>query len=67
MVHADDGLDELSTIGPTRISELKSGEVHTWYLESARVWAFRMLRFLSDLQVSEADESAQGDPSCVGG
>jgi anthranilate phosphoribosyltransferase len=25
VVHADDGLDELSTLGPTRVSELKDG------------------------------------------
>src|SRR3954470_9301530 len=30
VVHADDGLDELSTIGPTRVSELKGGEVRTF-------------------------------------
>ena len=26
VVHADDGLDELSTLGPTRVSELKDGD-----------------------------------------
>jgi anthranilate phosphoribosyltransferase len=56
VVHAVDGLDELSTLGPTRISELKAGQVHTWTLDpldlhipSAR---------LSDLQVASAEESA---------
>src|SRR4051812_6601635 len=33
VVHADDGLDELSTLGPTRVSELKAGHVHTWRLD----------------------------------
>ena len=56
MVHADDGLDELSTIGPTRVSELKGGEVHTWTLDPARL-GIPYAR-LSDLQVETADESA---------
>src|SRR6185295_989181 len=33
VVHADDGLDELSTLGTTRISELKDGEIRTWHLD----------------------------------
>src|SRR5438128_2033149 len=37
VVHAEDGLDELSTLGPTRISELKNGEVQTWRLDPADV------------------------------
>lgn len=57
VVHADDGLDELSTLGPTRISELKSGEVHTWHLDP-RTLGFPYAR-LSDLQVDDADESAR--------
>src|SRR5690349_14677364 len=28
--HAIDGLDELSTLGPARVSELRDGEVRTW-------------------------------------
>jgi anthranilate phosphoribosyltransferase len=35
VVHAIDGLDELSTLGPTRISELNDGHVRTWTLEPA--------------------------------
>ena len=30
VVHAEDGLDELSTLGPTRVSELKDGDVRSW-------------------------------------
>jgi anthranilate phosphoribosyltransferase len=56
VVHADDGLDELSTLGPTRVSELKDGAVHTWRLEP-RELGFEYAR-LSDLQVNNAHESA---------
>ena len=56
VVHADDGLDELSTIGPTRVSELKAGDVHTWSLDPAKL-GLPYAR-LSDLQVNSVEESA---------
>ena len=56
VVHADDGLDELSTLGPTRVSELDRGEVKTWSLDPAEL-GLPYAR-LSDLQVDSADESA---------
>lgn len=56
VVHADDGLDELSTLGPTRVSELTAGDVHTWRLDP-RELGLPNAR-LSDLQVNGADESA---------
>jgi anthranilate phosphoribosyltransferase len=56
VVHADDGLDELSTLGPTRVSELAAGEVRTWSLDPAAL-GLPYAR-LSDLQVRSADESA---------
>jgi anthranilate phosphoribosyltransferase len=56
VVHADDGLDELSTLGPTRVSELKGGDVHTWHLDP-REFGLPYAR-LSDLQVGSVDESA---------
>lgn len=56
VVHAEDGLDELSTIGPTRISELKDGEVHTWRLDPAEL-GLPYAR-LSELRVGSVDEAA---------
>lgn len=57
VVHADDGLDELSTLGPTRISELKGGDVHTWRLDPQAL-GLPYAR-LSDLQVDGAEDSAR--------
>jgi len=57
VVHADDGLDELSTLGPTRISELKSGEVRTWTLDPAEL-GLPYAR-LSDLKIENVDQAAQ--------
>src|SRR5688500_8570345 len=57
VVHAEDGLDELSTLGPTRISELKDGEVHTWRLDPADV-GIPYAR-ISDLRVENVDDAAR--------
>ncbi len=56
VVHAQDGLDELSTLGPTRVSELRDGEVHTWTFDPGSV-GLPYAR-LSDLQVASVDEAA---------
>jgi anthranilate phosphoribosyltransferase len=56
VVHADDGLDEISTLGPTRISELKDGHIHTWKLDPAEL-GLGYAR-LSDLQVHSTEEAA---------
>src|SRR5688500_16813145 len=56
VVHADDGLDELSTLGATRVSELKDGEVDTWHVDP-KDFGIPYAR-LSDLQVGSVDESA---------
>jgi len=56
VVHADDGLDELSTIGPTRVSELRDGRITTWTLDPSKL-GLSYAR-LSDLQVSSVDEAA---------
>jgi anthranilate phosphoribosyltransferase len=56
VVHADDGLDELSTLGPTRVSELKDGHMHTWTLDP-KTLGLDYAR-LSDLTVANVDEAA---------
>jgi anthranilate phosphoribosyltransferase len=56
VVHAMDGLDEISTLGPTRISELRDGQVHTRTIDPKDV-GLPYAR-LSDLQVNGAEESA---------
>lgn len=56
VVHADDGLDELSTVSPTRISQLKQGQIKTWSLDPKEV-GLDYAR-LSDLQVNSVDEAA---------
>jgi anthranilate phosphoribosyltransferase len=56
VVHANDGLDELSTLGPTRISELKDGHVRTWMLDPKSL-GISYAR-LSDIQVSTIDQAA---------
>ncbi|HEX8911682.1 MAG TPA: anthranilate phosphoribosyltransferase, partial [Humisphaera sp.] len=70
VVHADDGLDELSTLGPTRVSELKGGEVRTFHVDP-RELGLGYAR-LSDLQAETPDDSAnmirlllQGKPGPV--
>jgi len=70
VVHADDGLDDLSTLGPTRVSELKNGEVRTFSLDPQSV-GIGYAR-LSDLQAATPEESAnlirlmlQGKPGAV--
>jgi anthranilate phosphoribosyltransferase len=57
VVHADDGLDEISTIGPTRISELRDGHISTWTLDPKEL-GIDYSR-LSDLQISSLDEAAK--------
>ncbi|HVT88480.1 MAG TPA: anthranilate phosphoribosyltransferase [Tepidisphaeraceae bacterium] len=56
VVHAEDGLDELSTMGPTRVSELKDGHIRMWSLDPASLGLANAR--LSDLQVNSVDEAA---------
>jgi anthranilate phosphoribosyltransferase len=57
VVHAEDGLDEISTLGPTRVSELRGGHVKTWQLDP-RALGLPYAR-LSDLQVETIDQAAE--------
>lgn len=57
VVHADDGLDELSTIGPSKISEVRDGAVRTWRLDPASLGIDYAK--LSDLQVHSLDDAAE--------
>ena len=57
VVHAEDGLDEISTLGPTRISELRDGHIQTWTLDP-KDFAIPYAR-LSDLQISTIEEAAE--------
>jgi anthranilate phosphoribosyltransferase len=56
VVHANDGLDEISTMGPTRISELANRHIHTWELDPKDFGV--PYATLSDLQVNSVDEAA---------
>jgi anthranilate phosphoribosyltransferase len=56
VVHALDGLDEISTMGPTRVSELRDGHVHSRTIDPAEI-GLSYAR-LSDLQVHSVDEAA---------
>jgi anthranilate phosphoribosyltransferase len=57
VVHADDGMDEISTLGPTRVSELRDGHVRTWSLDP-RSLGLTYAR-LSDLQIETTDQAAE--------
>src|SRR3954454_6113189 len=57
VVHAEDGLDEISTLGPTRVSELQNGHVKTWILDP-KTLGLPYAR-LSELQVDSVDSAAE--------
>jgi len=65
VVHADDGLDELSTTSPTRIAELRDGEVTTRTLTPEDLDLPRAS--LEDLVVESAAESAERIRAVLGG
>ena len=56
VVHADDGLDEISTLGPTRVAELRDGRVTSWAIDP-RSLGLPYAR-LSDLAVDSVDAAA---------
>ena len=57
ILHADDGLDEISTTSPTKISELKDGKVSTRTVQPEDVGLARAK--MDDLLVTSSDESAE--------
>jgi len=65
VVHADDGLDEISTLGPTRVTELVDGHLHTWSLDPAAVGV--AYARLSDLQVADVKAAAEAMMSVLRG
>jgi len=65
VVHAEDGLDEISTLGPTRISELHNGHIHTWTLDPKDL-GIDYAR-LSDLQIQSPAEAAAALQSVLQG
>ena len=65
VVHADDGLDEISTMGPTRVTELRDGHVRTWRLDPADVGL--EYASLADLQVDSVAAAASAIRSVLAG
>jgi anthranilate phosphoribosyltransferase len=65
VVHAEDGLDELSTLGPTRVSELADGRVSTWKLDATAMGIPRAR--LSDLQIDTIDDATGALREVLGG
>ncbi len=65
VVHAEDGLDELSTIGPTRVSELRNGRVTTWTLDPKDL-GLPYAR-LSDLQIHTIEDATAALRDVLGG
>lgn len=55
VVHGDEGLDELSLAGPTRVAELRHGEVHCYRLVPEDVGLSR--QSLAPLRVDDAQQS----------
>jgi len=56
VVHGDDGMDEISTLGPTRVSELVDHHIHTWTLDPRELGS--EYARLSDLQVNSLEQAA---------
>jgi anthranilate phosphoribosyltransferase len=55
VVHAEDGLDEISIASPTEVAELKEGDIHTWRIEPKALGKARSS--LAPLAVNSAQES----------
>jgi len=56
VVHAEDGLDEITNTSTTRVSEIRDGKIRTWTMQPEDVGLPR--GSLADLAVADPDESA---------
>ena len=65
VVHGVEGLDEISTMGKTKISELKNGKVRTYFVEP-QDFGIKKVK-LSDLEGNDPDGNAQIALSILGG
>lgn len=65
VVHGEDGLDELSTVAPTRVSELRNGRVTSFTVDAASV-GLPAAR-LDDLRVGSVAESADAIVAILSG
>ncbi len=57
VVHGAGGLDELSTLGPNKISELRDGQIETYELDPVELGLKRAA--LNDIQGGDAEENAK--------
>jgi anthranilate phosphoribosyltransferase len=65
VVHAEDGLDELSTLSPTHVCELKDGSINCWTLDPTTLGM--PIAKLEDLQVDSVPASAEAIREIVAG
>ncbi len=65
VVHGLDGLDEITTTGPTRIGEVRAGEVTVFEVEPERLGVPRAE--LSDLAGGDPEENARAMERVLGG
>jgi len=56
VVHGSDGLDEITTTGPTRVTELKNGDIHTFEVRPSDIGL--PLATLEDLKGGDATVNA---------
>lgn len=65
VVHGADGLDELSTTGPNRVTQLQNGDVRTFHLDPLDLGLPRAR--LSDLEGGDAQENAATSRAILNG
>ena len=65
VVHGSDGLDEITTTGPTKISEWRDGSVHTYEFDAASIGVPRANP--TALKGGDSDENARALRSCLEG